>query len=154
MQADIITPNLTEFCLLTGQSYHEITAISNSQEMLDFIKKTGRSFLREFDHPVDLVITGIHTADAHGNIQIGNLHLTDSCVSFHTFPKIGGSYSGTGDLFASCLCGGIARGDHISDTIHLAGTFLSHALKNSIEENIPLNDGVNYEQFLSMLTGK
>lgn len=154
MQADILTPNLTEFCLLTNHDYQELTSISNSEELLHTIKSIGKSYLQEFDHPLDIVITGIHTTDSQGNAQISNLHLSDSDISCHSFAKIGGSYSGTGDLFASCLCGGIARGDQISDTIQLAGAFLSHALKSSIEEEIPLNDGVNYEQFLYLLAGK
>ena len=37
-------------------------------------------------------------------------------------------------------------------TIKLAGTFLEAALTDSVREHIPANDGVNYEQYLAMLT--
>ena len=77
---------------------------------------------------------------------MGNLYISDTEQKLLSFPYVGGSYSGTGDLFASCLAAGIARGDDIPSTIETAGAFL--------EENIPRNDGINYEQYLSMLLPK
>ena len=46
---------------------------------------------------------------------------------------------------------GIARGDKLPDLIFTAGNFLEYALKDSVKEQIPYNDGVNYEKFLSLL---
>ena len=43
-------------------------------------------------------------------------------------------------------------GYDVPATIKLAGTFLEAALADSVREHIPANDGVNYEQYLAMLT--
>ena len=49
---------------------------------------------------------------------------------------------------------GIARGDDIPSIIETAGTFLEAALIDTVKEKIPRNDGINYEQYLSMLLPK
>lgn len=82
---------------------------------------------------------------------MGNLAVSGKQVSLSAFPYVGGSYSGTGDLFASVIAAGIARGDKITESIRLAGGFIERAIVDSVKENIPRNDGVNYEQFLGML---
>ena len=42
---------------------------------------------------------------------MGNLAVTGKETHLAAFPYVGGSYSGTGDLFASVLAGGLARGE-------------------------------------------
>lgn len=153
-RADIITPNLTEFCLLTGHDYHKISSIRDRQILLEKLKDIANAYIAGIDHPVQIIITGIHIKDSNTAEQaelIGNLYIGNNQTFFHAAPTIGGSYSGTGDLFASCLCGGIARGEDISSIIPRTVNFLSHALSDSAAQNIPVNDGVNYEQYLSLL---
>ena len=82
---------------------------------------------------------------------MGNLCIDREGASLSSFPYVGGSYSGTGDLFASCLTAGIARGDSIPSVIETAGTFLELALLDSVREQVPREDGVNYEKYLSLL---
>ena len=83
--------------------------------------------------------------------MMGNLDVTAKDHTLIPFPCIGGSYSGTGDLFAACIAAGMARGDTVTDSVRLAGEFISLALSDSIKEQVPRNDGVNYEKYLSML---
>ena len=98
--ADIITPNLTELCLLTDASYDTIMEITDKDILIDVIGELA------------------------------------------------------GDLFASCIAAGKCRGDKIPDLIHLAGTFLEQAIKDSAEENVPYPDGTNYEKYLHLLMMK
>lgn len=58
------------------------------------------------------------------------------------------SFSGTGDLFASVLCGCRTKGICTEDAILLAGKFLSHSIGDTMKENTPGRDGVNFEKFL------
>ena len=85
---------------------------------------------------------------------MGNLYITEEKRLLLAFPYIGGSYSGTGDLFASCIAAGVARGDNIPSIIQTAGDFLESALADSVKEHVPRNDGVNYEKFLHLLIPK
>lgn len=150
MQADVITPNLTELCLLTDRDYHALTSISDHHRMLDEITTLGQMLCK--DGPKHVIVTGIHFTDDAGIRQMGNLYINEETSQLLAFPYIGGSYSGTGDLFASCLAAGVARGDDMSSIIQIAGSFLEEALKDTVEEQIPRNDGVNYEKYLYMLT--
>ncbi len=168
-QADIITPNVTELCLLTGADYMSITQAvtteSSSEEhpqssfatsgpvhtdnLLEEIRVLAQSLCQErLKH---VIVTGIRFTDEKGIRQMGNLYATEHTCEIFSFPYVGGSYSGTGDLFASCLCAGIARGDDIPSVIQTAGRFIELALLDSVKEKIDRNDGVNYEKYLSLL---
>lgn len=59
-----------------------------------------------------------------------------------------GVFPGTGDLFASVLCGCRTKGICTEDAILLAGKFLSHSIWDTMKENTPGRDGVNFEKFL------
>lgn len=149
LEADIITPNLTELCLLTGTDYQSLTAKTASEELIDAIQEIGQTFCRK--GPKHVIVTGIRFEDTDGTKKMGNLLVGTMGASLFSFPYIGGSYSGTGDLFASCIAAGSARGDSLPSIIEKAGEFLELALLDSVKENVPCNDGVNYEQYLSLL---
>lgn len=148
-RADIITPNLTELCLLAGEDYHALVREDNHTKLLNCIRSIGKKICES--GPQHLIVTGIEYTDTIGLDRMGNLYITrDDCVEA-SFQLIGGSYSGTGDLFASCLAAGIARGDSIPDIMNMAGHFLELALADSVKEQVPRNDGVNYEKYMSLL---
>lgn len=151
-RADIITPNLTELCLLTDTDFQDIKEISDTKILLEQIARLAQDFL--VNGPEHIIVTGIHFTDNSQAAQMGNLYVSKDSVSLSSFPHIGKSYSGTGDLFASCLAAGIARGDAISDIINMAGEFLEMAIADSVKENIPRNDGVNYEKYLFLLDAR
>lgn len=149
LRADIITPNLTELCLLADADYQHVINIDNSHSMLEKIKDLARSLCKQ--GPKHIVVTGIHFTSENGIKQMGNLYVTEKSHELLAFPYVGGSYSGTGDLFASCLCAGVARGQDIPSIIQTAGKFIELSLTDSVKEHINRNDGVNYEKYLSLL---
>ena len=149
-KADAITPNLTELCLLTDTDYRMIQNMTDERNLLTIVEQMARNVIKK--GPDTVVVTGIHFLDGEDGVEkMGNLAVSGKQVSLSAFPYVGGSYSGTGDLFASVIAAGIARGDKITDSIRLAGGFIERAIVDSVKENIPRNDGVNYEQFLGML---
>lgn len=149
LQADIITPNLTELCLLTDTDYQSLMSKNNFSGLIQTIQDMGQEFCRK--GPKYVIVTGIRFHDSDGIQKMGNLLVDTNDSSLFSFPYIGGSYSGTGDLFASCIAGGCARRASLSSIIERAGEFLELALMDSVREQVPRNDGVNYEQFLSLL---
>jgi len=149
-QADIITPNLTELCLLTGSDFQSTAGLSDTGVLIQTIQASGQELCRK--GPKYVIVTGIRFTDADGRKHMGNLLVDSDGSSLFSFPYIGGSYSGTGDLFASCIAAGCARGDSLPSIIKRAGEFLELALLDSVREQVPRNDGVNYEQYLSLLT--
>lgn len=149
LRADIITPNLTELALLTDTPYETLTIAGDYHRQLSVILKLGQKLSKR--GPEHVIVTGIQFTDEHHTKQMGNLCISDEESRLLAFPYIGGSYSGTGDLFASCIAAGIARGEDIPSITLTAGNFLEAALADSIKEQVPRNDGVNYEKYLSML---
>jgi pyridoxine kinase len=149
-RADVITPNLTELCLLTDTDYRMIQSLTDEHHLLTVIEQMAKNLIKE--GPDTVIVTGVSFLDEKDGVQkMGNLAVSEKQVNLSAFPYIGGSYSGTGDLFASVITAGIARGDKIMESIQLAGKFIERAMEDSVKENIPRNDGVNYEQFLGML---
>jgi len=151
-RADVVTPNVTELCFLTGGRFEDLSG-KRQETSIRMIGDMGRSLLNKKGKTV--VVTGILCRDPEdGTERIGNMCITEAGSELIDFSYQHGSYSGTGDLFASALTGGILRGDTIPDTIRLAGRFLEKALADSASDKTPPNEGVNYERYLGMLMQK
>lgn len=150
LRADVVTPNLTELCLLTGADYGELGRMKGEKEITEAAGELAEKLMES--GPDTVVVTGIRFEDAQsGERMIGNLAVDQSGRRLSAFPYIGGSFSGTGDLFASIIAGGIARGDDIFRTMDLAGEFVERAMKDSAAEGVERNQGTNFEKYLGML---
>ena len=147
VMADVITPNLTELCLLTGAEYETVRALSKEiqirviREMADGILTNG---------PETVIVTGIRFFDDDGP-KIGNLIITKTGIRMIDFPYIGSSYSGTGDLCASIIAGALARGQQIEEACRLAGSFIEAAMKDSAQVQEPSYSGTEFEKHLGLL---
>lgn len=149
-RADVITPNLTEFCLLTDIDYNSLQDSSLPiQQLISRLKDAGQTLTK--DHEKKVLITGIHFTADDGVHKIGNLLLDGSSHFLSAYPCCNGSYSGTGDLFASCITGGLARDISLPEMMQTAGSFLEKSLIDSVEEHVPVNEGVNFEKYLYLL---
>ena len=148
--ADIVTPNLTELCILTDTDYRMIENMTDEKHLLTVIRQLAENLRK--DGPRTVVVTGIQFCDNEDGIQkMGNLAVTGKETHLAAFSYVGGSYSGTGDLFASVLAGGLARGENLKSMMELAGSFIEKAITDAVKEEIPRNDGVEYEEYLHML---
>lgn len=149
-RADVITPNITEFCLLTDMDYNTLQNSSLSlHQLISCLKDASHTLTAE--RAKKILITGIRFTTDDGIPKIGNLLLDGSSHFLSAFPCCDGSYSGTGDLFASCITGGLARGTSLTEMIQTAGSFLEKALADSVKEQVPVNEGVNFEKYLYLL---
>ena len=149
-RADVITPNITEFCLLTDMDYNTLQTSSLSlHQLISCLKDASHTLTAE--RTKKILITGIRFTTDDGIPKIGNLLLDGSSHFLSAFPCCDGSYSGTGDLFASCITGGLARGTSLTEMIQTAGSFLEKALADSVKEQVPVNEGVNFEKYLYLL---
>lgn len=152
-RADIITPNLTELCLLTGNDCRLVDDVRNEKQIIKTAEEMARILLT--GKTKEAVVTGIRYRDEqNGREMMGNLAVTQSGTSFAAFPFIGDSYSGTGDLFASVVAAGRIRGDGLSEAMKLAGKMIERAIGDAVRDGVPRNDGVEYERYLWMLGEK
>lgn len=139
--ADIVTPNLMELCLLTDHTFSREMTLEEMESMAKSLIDQGVS---------TVIITGIRLTDRE-EMRIGNLTVSKEKTRLSAYPYIGGSFSGTGDLFASVVAGGIARGEDIFEVVDLAGAFIWKAMQDSKAAGVQRNEGANFEKYLGML---
>ncbi|WP_428908126.1 pyridoxamine kinase [Niallia sp. Krafla_26] len=149
-KADVITPNVTECCLLTRTSYEKLHSYTNEKDYLKAVEEAGNRLQQ--DTNAEVIITGINPPTEPGDTQlIGNMYLNKNKTFHYLMPYNGKSYSGTGDLFAAVIMGSLMRGQNLEEAVQLAVKFLTESIKDSASENIPEVEGVNFEKYLSIL---
>ncbi|PID23067.1 pyridoxine kinase [Sporosarcina sp. P3] len=146
-RADVITPNMTECCLLTGYSYDELLRFPDERDYLKAVQEVGQQLQQKTS--AEIVITGINPPGRQG--VVGNMSISQTDTHYSFVPYNGKSYSGTGDLFASVLMGGRMRGMSTEQAITLAEKFLMAAIKDTDLYDTPVEAGVNFEKYLRML---
>ena len=145
-QADVITPNLTEACLLAGADHREMTA--PGKDRLDRLFDLARELSRK--GPWGVVITGVDPQEEGmiGNLVVDRKEGREELVTARAVPR---SFCGTGDVFASVLCGRLLQGRSLIQSAQSAASFVSAALAHSARENLPPLDGVAFEPCLPLL---
>lgn len=148
LRADILTPNLTEFCILTGTEVEPLFKLGREDPAALFRALQEKASIYKGKK---LVITGIPHSSPSGEHLVTNLVLDQGRMEPVTFPHLGGTYSGTGDLFAAVLLGSQLQGRSLVRGAQLAGELIGKAIQSSKAEGTPGNDGVNYEAYLYLL---
>lgn len=148
--ADVITPNLTELCILADENYTTVNARRENASYLDEIRDLCERVRGRARREQTVVVTGI-LRDHDGATYIGNLAVSDAGQYYTESPYTGVGFSGTGDLFASVICGSLVRGLSIKEAMDLARDFLEDAIVDATNEGIPRNHGVDYERYLYRL---
>ena len=153
--AHVITPNLTEALLLLygkeGMEKRYACLLElDGRKRLEQIGKIGEQLKKEYGLQA-AVITGVESQAELCVHQMGNLVVENGHSSWCFAPKIGGSYSGTGDLFASVLSAGLVKEMSMMSCVELAVNFLSKAIAQTVQEGTDRNDGVCFEAYLGEL---
>lgn len=156
-RATVITPNLTEALLLLygAQRAHVLwkeLSLMDEERLLKFTESTGKELSKEFD--TEVVITGIDLPARENHQEMGNLICKDGVQAWVSTVKEGGSYSGTGDLFASVLSAGMVKGMDTVDSVRKAVKFLSKGIHDAVLEGTDRNEGICFERYLSELAAE
>ncbi|MGM8365302.1 pyridoxamine kinase [Virgibacillus sp. W0181] len=147
-RAAVITPNVTECCLLSGLSYEKLNSYTIEQDYLKAIQESGELLQQQTGAKV--IITGVNPSNSDKKF-IGNMYIDERKSAYSAVPYNGESYSGTGDLFASVIMGGMMRGEDLEKYVELATAFLTKSIHDSSLEQTPKIEGVNFEKYLGML---
>lgn len=139
--ADIITPNLTEACILTGTPFPE--------ELPDETFLSSMANQLHVMGPNRIVITGIEENGFFHN-YISESYPTPVKTFYST--KAGGpSRPGTGDIFSAIIAADALNGVSLHDSVKKATDFIRICTKSSAAANIPINEGVCFEKYLNLL---
>ncbi len=139
-KAHIITPNLTELCILCDEDYDKV----NKEKNLKKIGNMASSLLSETTETV--IVTGIKNGNEVYNI-IADKNGTNTVKSI----LLHGAFSGTGDIFSSIICGKIVNGSPVYDAVLTATDFITKSIKATPASNSYEPDGVNFQNNLSLL---
>lgn len=133
--ADILTPNLTEACILTGEDYDPDMGEADLGRICSKISDMG---------PQKIVISGLERGDCLENFifQAGN---QPKVIREH---KVGPCRSGTGDVFSSIIAGDAVLGVDFAESVSHAASFVAKVLRRTMEMDLPKTDGICFEEFL------
>ena len=142
--ADVLMPNLTEASILTkrdypGQDIDEATV----NELLGALLELGAKnvVLKGIDHGDGKIVNYVASASTGvaGKIELAH-------------EKLPYMIHGTGDAFASALCGAVMAGRGLAESAEIAGEFVRHAMASTRNQPHFEDRGVSFELNLGELT--
>ena len=142
--ADIITPNLTELCILTDTDFEGLNSHCENDDFLERISEVAKNAFSHSEQKI--VVTGIKK----GNCLYNGVFTKQDC-SFVKAECHGGSFSGTGDIFASIVFASVVNGERLVSAVIKAVSFIEKATADTAKEPYDRNDGINFEKFLYQL---
>ena len=137
--ADILTPNFTEACILTGRDYVPEPTEALLRDICKELRDKG---------PKEIVISGLERGEDLENFIFSR----DGSYGVIREHKAGPCRAGTGDVFASLLGAQAVRGIDLATAVKRASGFIAKALRRTIERQVPEADGICFEEFLQELT--
>ncbi len=143
--ADIVTPNVTEACILTGTKYKEHWTTKELITLARAVSDIG---------PGKVVITGIPQKTYLSNLcyerKMIDGETTEEYAMIKTH-KVGNSRSGTGDIFTAIVAADAVNHVAFKDSVYKASRFIKRCIIRSMELDLPLTDGVCFEELLYTL---
>lgn len=136
--ADILTPNLTEACILTNTNYNPNYSHDSIEKICNELSKLG---------PSKIIISGIE----RGNDLENFIFEKGKKPKIVCKRKVGPCRSGTGDVFSSIISADAVNGLSLRESVEHASDFIAKTLKRTVELNLPLTDGICFEEFLTEL---
>lgn len=136
--ADIITPNITEACILTDTPYQKKWHLKEIRSIAKKLALMG---------PKKIVITGI----SQGGFIANYCYEPDRTPKVLRTHKVDSQRSGTGDIFAAIIAADAVNGVPFADSVKKASQFIKKCILKTAELDIPLTDGVCFEEVLGSL---
>ncbi len=139
-KANIMAPNLTELCILCGADYNEISKANSIENIVEITSVLLNGTTKT------VIITGVKSGE-----EICNIIVEKDSVNLVKSTYLNGSFSGTGDIFSSIVCGGITKGLSVLESVKLATDFIYNSIKSTPTKLDYEPSGVNFQEHLEML---
>ena len=134
--ADIIIPNITEACMLTGIGYR-----MDYDE--DYIRRIVDGLLTIIGNNKTVVLTGVGFRSGETGVGV----YTSGSSYHYPHVKLEKNVSGTGDIFASAFTGALLNGISTQESAKIAADFTLAAIKETIQNPVHWY-GVKFETVL------
>lgn len=139
-KADIILPNITEACFMTGNNY--VDGVQTESFIISLLRDLLSTGAKE------VVLTGV----SFENNKLGAACMGGDGVPHYYFSeRIDGNFHGTGDVFASAFSGALLNGFSLYDSMAIAVRFTCDCIKRTKESDNPVNYGVDFERGIPLL---
>ncbi|OZG60305.1 pyridoxine kinase [Bifidobacterium lemurum] len=143
--ADVLMPNLTEASILTGRDYPgQNLTDAEAEDWLDALLALGakNAVLKGVDREDGTLRNFVASAETGAAAKVELVH-----------EKLPYMIHGTGDAFASALCGAVMAGRPLGESARIAGEFVRHAMESTRNQPRFEERGVSFELNLGELTG-
>lgn len=142
--ADVLMPNLTEAAILTGREYPgQNLDDAQVDEIVDALLALGAK---------NVVLKGIDRSDGKIRNVVANALTGAAGRRELVHDKLPFMVHGTGDAFASALCGAVMAGRPLAESAHIAGEFVRHAMESTQFQPHHEERGVSFELDLDEMT--
>ena len=137
--ADIIVPNFTEAAFMTDEEYKEGPYTTEYVEnILSKLAALG---------PEKIVLTGVY----FDSENLGCACYDNGKIDYVMMPRLNGVYHGTGDVFASALCGALINGKELKNAAEIATKFTCGCIRRTLKYTPDVRYGVAFEGELPAL---
>ena len=119
--ADVMVPNITEACMMTGHPYQEIYDEAYIDALLAKLCAMGNG---------TVVLTGV----GYEKEKTGVVICAGDRRWYYSHDKIDKNYHGTGDIFASAFVGSLASGKTLEQAVKIAADYTSLCIRKTYND--------------------
>ncbi len=139
-KADIIVPNLTEACFLTGYEYGDgVVDEPQIEEIFERLKEFGMD---------KIIITGVRKKDDYIGMAVMDGKREDRAF----YKEVEGVYHGAGDVFGAALACGMAYDCNFVASARTAHIFTYMSILKTKSARTDTREGLNFEECLKIIT--
>ena len=133
--ADIILPNITEACFMTGEDF--VDGIQTEEYIKTLLNKLLDIGAK------NVILTGVRLQEG----KLGAACMGQDRITHYYFEnELEGAYHGTGDVFASSFCGAILNGFSLHESMAIAVRYVCDCIKRTKTMDRPIKYGVDFER--------
>lgn len=120
-QADVIAPNITEACLLTGHPYAEHYDEAYVAELVEKLVKLGSG---------SIVLTGVSYTPEETGVVIWE----KGERNYYRHRRIAKSFHGTGDIYTASMAGAWLRGKSLYEAARIAADYTVKCIEATVSD--------------------
>lgn len=138
--ADIVVPNVTEACFMTGSEYKETYDEAYVKDLLKKLSDLGAKIA---------ILTGVSFEEGKTGVMGYDKEKDETFYFSHE--KLASSYHGTGDIFSSTCVGALMNGYDWKEAVQIAAKYTAECIRLTMEDGKLQWYGVHFEQAMPYL---
>lgn len=139
-KADIIDPNITEACFMTGMEYRETYDERYVRKLMGRLADLGAK---------TVVLTGVTLEP--GKTGVVGMDTSNGKMYHYFHPHVKGQFHGTGDIFSSSVIGALMNGRSLDESLRISANFTYECIRQTIMDESSSWYGVSFERALPYL---